>query len=32
VADDALDEWLFFTGLEASEFDSDLPTDELDLE
>jgi HEAT repeat protein len=34
VADDALDEWLFFTGLEASEFDSDdLPDpDELDLE
>jgi HEAT repeat protein len=33
VADDALDEWLLFTGLEASEFDpDDLSGDDLDLE
>jgi HEAT repeat protein len=32
VADDALDEWLFFTGLEASDLDAGLPDDDLDLE
>jgi len=32
VADDALDEWLLFTGLEAPDVDSDLPDDDLDLE
>jgi len=34
VADDALDEWLFFTGLEASDLDLDLgdDLDDLDLE
>jgi HEAT repeat protein len=32
VADDALDEWLFFTGLEAGDVDDDLPDDDLDLE
>jgi HEAT repeat protein len=30
VADEALDEWLFFTGLEADAFDSELPDDDLD--
>jgi HEAT repeat protein len=34
VADDALDEWLFFNGLEESEFDADdlADPDDLDLE
>jgi HEAT repeat protein len=32
VADDALDEWLLFTGLEAGDLDVDLDDDDLDLE
>lgn len=32
VADDALDEWLLFAGLDAPDLDADLPDDDLDLD